>query len=145
MKEVMEMDLSFEEERKLDLEIMIRPTTDSDPELTGELEKCCKEPIRCHRMAMITDGNGEENCILGVNIFGYSIETLGDELYKHSRDRGVSKLLAAAAIAEGKIRAISYLEEAGEEQRKNNIAKALAKALSLREEEDHGETDTECE
>ena len=143
MKEVMEMDLSFEEERKLDLEITIRPTADSDPELAGELEKSFKDPIRCHKMAMITDGNGEENCILGVNILGYSIETLGNELYKHFRDRGVSRLLAAAAIAEGKIRARRYLGEADEEQRKNKIAEALAKALSLREEEDHGERNPE--
>ena len=113
-------------------DVTIKPTDGGNPEYAVDLKNGLEKLPRVKKLMMIMVPDDDEPAELGVMMLGMSVNELSELLWKHKEEEGVVDLLAAAAIADGHIRAMELTRAAKEKSRKGDLSDVLAAMVADR-------------
>ena len=123
--------LNFKTDRDLGIryEVTIKPTEDSNPEFTADIAKGMEKIPRAKGLLLMVVADDSEEATAGISMLGMSVGDLAKLLVEHKDLEGYADVLAAAAIAEGQIRAAERLRAAREKRLKGDLSDFLAEMV----------------
>ena len=126
--------LNFRTDRDLGIryEVTIKPTQDSNPEFAADIAKGTAEIPRAKGLLLIVVPDDSEKAVGAISMLGMSTGDLAKLLVEHRDQEGYADVLAAALIADGKIRAGERLRAAREKSRKGDLSDFLAAMVADR-------------
>lgn len=124
-------------------DVTIKPTEGGNPEYAVDLKNGLEKLPRVKKLMMIMVPDDDDPAELGVMMLGMSVNELSELLWKHKEEEGIVDVLAAAAIAEGHIRAMELTRAAKEKSLKGDLSNFLAEMvvdrMQRKQEQEGGE------